>query len=64
MKVKVDEDSCIGCELCTQICPAVFKMDGDIAVVAASPDSPEEEDAVNESADSCPTDAIIIIDEN
>lgn len=25
----VDQDSCIGCEVCTQICPAVFRMEGE-----------------------------------
>ena len=25
----VDQDSCIGCEVCTQICPEVFRMEGD-----------------------------------
>lgn len=23
----VDQDTCIGCELCTQICPEVFRME-------------------------------------
>jgi len=25
----VDQEACIGCELCTQICPEVFRMEGD-----------------------------------
>lgn len=25
----VDQDACIGCEVCTQLCPEVFKMDED-----------------------------------
>ena len=25
----VDADCCIGCEVCTQICPEVFRMTGD-----------------------------------
>jgi ferredoxin len=25
----VDQDCCIGCEVCTQICPGVFRMSGD-----------------------------------
>ena len=32
MKAKVDESLCIGCELCVQICPGVFRMEGDFAV--------------------------------
>ncbi|MEJ2202262.1 MAG: ferredoxin [Desulfuromonadaceae bacterium] len=25
----VDQDQCISCEVCTQICPEVFRMEGD-----------------------------------
>jgi ferredoxin len=27
MKVIVDEDVCIGCETCAELCPEVFRMD-------------------------------------
>lgn len=26
-KVKIDQDECIGCEACVEICPAVFGFD-------------------------------------
>ncbi len=29
MALKVDPNLCIGCGLCTTICPAVFEMKGD-----------------------------------
>ena len=29
MKAVVDKETCIGCGLCTNICPAVFDMDDD-----------------------------------
>jgi len=32
IKAKVDTDLCIGCTLCTQTCPQVFRMEGDKAV--------------------------------
>jgi ferredoxin len=63
MKVKIDEDACIGCELCTQISTSVFEMEGDKAKVTAEEVPEEENDNVQESVDSCPTDAIIIIEE-
>jgi ferredoxin len=32
MRVTVDEESCIGCELCAETCPEVFEMADDKAV--------------------------------
>ena len=61
MKAYVDKDTCIGCELCTQICPDVFSMDDDGKSVAINDDIPEnlQDDAV-EARDSCPVSAIDI----
>ena len=28
-KVHIDEDACIGCGSCEEICPEVFKLDSD-----------------------------------
>lgn len=63
MKAYVDKDTCIGCELCTQICPDVFSMDDDGKSVAINDDIPEnlQDDAV-EARDSCPVSAIDIKD--
>ena len=55
MKAYVDKDTCIGCELCTQICPDVFSMDDDGKSVAKN----LQDDAV-EARDSCPVSAIDI----
>lgn len=60
MKIKVDEDECISCETCVEICPEVFEMEGDIAV-ARMEDIPEAlQEACREAADSCAVEAIII----
>ena len=63
MKAYVDKDTCIGCELCTQICPDVFSMDDDGKSVAINDDISEnlQDDGV-EARDSCPVSAIDIKD--
>ncbi len=60
MKAKVDQDTCIGCALCAQICPEVFRMEGDKAVVFVAIVPKEVEDACKEAADECPVTAITI----
>lgn len=60
MKERVDPDICIGCTLCTQSCPDVFRMEGDkaVAYVAVVPKAVEA--ACKQAADECPVAAIII----
>ncbi len=59
MKVEVTED-CIACGLCVDTCPEVFEMGDEFAEVIVD-DVPEEyEDAVIDSAEECPTEAIIV----
>jgi ferredoxin len=60
MKASVDESLCIGCELCVQICPGVFSMDGEFAVAIAETVPPEHEKAARQAADECPVEAIAI----
>ena len=60
MKVRVDEEVCVGDETCVEICPEIFEMQGDLAV-AKMEEVPEElEGACKEAAESCPVDAIFI----
>ena len=43
MKVKIDADTCIGCGLCVNACPEVYKMEEDKAVVIGTSVSPAAE---------------------
>jgi ferredoxin len=60
MKVKIDPDLCTGDEICVQMCPEVFEMEDDKAVVLQEEVPEELQDSVREAADSCPSEAIII----
>lgn len=60
MRVRIDDNECVGDGSCAEICPQVFKMVGDLAVVRME-DVPEEfEHLCREAAETCPVDAIII----
>ena len=60
MKVKVNEEACIGCGACCAICDAVFEIgDEGISVVKKKKVEDEsEKEAVREAVDACPTGAI------
>jgi ferredoxin len=60
MKAKVDPEICIGCALCEQTCPGVFRMEGDKAVASTNIVPEDLEAACKQAADDCPVTAIII----
>ena len=62
MRAKVDADVCTGCELCTQTCPEVYSMKGDVAVAIKGDVPAEYEDTCKQAADECPVEAITIED--
>ena len=60
MKATVDAETCVGCGLCSESCPAVFEMKDDVAKVLVDEVPADEAEACKEAADSCPVDAISI----
>jgi len=63
MKIKVDEELCTGCGLCSDNCSEVFELTDDIAQVVVDEIPPEHEDCVRDAVDDCPVEAITIIEE-
>lgn len=55
-KVWVD-DECIACGTCVDICPEVFVLEDEIAEVREDADL-SRDDAIIESAEACPVEAI------
>ncbi|HZL07341.1 MAG TPA: ferredoxin [Coriobacteriia bacterium] len=61
MKAVVDRDLCIGCGLCEEICPEVFRMGDDgIAYVLDENPPAETYPDVRDAVESCPVTAISI----
>jgi len=60
MEVRVDEEICEGCETCVEICPEIFEIQWEVALVKTEEIPEELEEACIEAAESCPVDAIVI----
>jgi ferredoxin len=60
MKVRVDEETCVGDETCVQVCPEIFEMNGDVAVAKMEEVPKDLEGKCKEAAEACPVEAILI----
>ena len=58
MKATVEKEACIGCALCEQTCPEVFKMDGDAAVAHVEAVPADDEEKCRQAAQDCPVSCI------
>lgn len=56
MAIVIDQEECIGCEACVELCPEVFALNDDEKAIAKDPDSTAE--CVQEAIDGCPVSAI------
>ena len=60
MKVKIDAELCTACGICEDSVPDVFQMGDDVAEVKSADVPADLESAVQEAADDCPVEAIIL----
>lgn len=58
MRVVVDEETCIGCGLCSETCPEVFEMNNDKARVIVDEVPEKVMESCKEAVENCPVEAI------
>jgi len=54
LKVIIDQDECIGCEACVELCPEVFSFNDDKGKAFVLEDADAGEECVDEAIASCP----------
>ena len=60
MKAKIDQNLCVGCGICSDICPEAFEAAGAVAVVKAGEVPLTAEKYCRQAKDDCPVEAITI----
>lgn len=59
MKIKVNQETCIGCGMCVDVCEELFKLNDEYKSECIPPEVPEELcDKAQEAIDVCPVEAI------
>ena len=57
-KVIIDEDECVGCEACVELCPEVFKFNEDTEKAEVIMDEGGDEACIEEAIATCPVECI------
>lgn len=60
MRVRIDEDTCVGDGACVEVCPEVFEMVGDIARVKMNDIPKELQASCRQAAEECVVEAISV----
>ncbi len=57
-QVAIDEEECVGCETCVELCPDIFAFDNDAEKANVIKAEGGDEDCIEEAIDSCPAECI------
>ncbi len=57
-QITIDEDECISCESCVELCPSVFGFDEDTEKAFVIEGANGDDDCVDEAIASCPSECI------
>ena len=57
-QVIIDEEECIGCESCVELCPSVFGWDEDSEKAYVVDGADANDDCIEEAVASCPAECI------
>jgi ferredoxin len=58
--VRIDEEACTGCGKCVKICPQIFRMEDDLAVIINPADKHQFKKMCKKAAEACSLGAIVI----
>ena len=58
MKIKIDEEKCIGCGACAAVCEAVFELKDDGKAYVKKGKEKTKDTCVKDAAEGCPVQAI------
>ncbi len=61
MKIVIDRDKCIGAGCCVDAAPSTFALDDESIAIITDP-AGDDDDALYEAAEECPTTAISLYD--
>jgi len=62
LRIRIDRERCVGSTMCLSIAPAVFDLDDEGKSTVKDPQGASEEE-LREAAESCPSQAIVLEDE-
>jgi ferredoxin len=63
VKVTLDDEECIGCQSCIELCPDVFGFDDETEKAYVYEQYSEDEECIEDAAAACPVECIDVEEE-